>query len=302
MAGTRDRSVTALLALLVSSVALLAGSCAAPRVSSGPPPPPHGWTSTFDDEFDGPAGTPPNPLRWVHERGGTGWGDDQLQYYTNDVGNAHLDGAGHLAITGDRASSNLTCWYGPCRFTSAKITTLEPQLALFSQGYGHFEARIRMPIGKGLWPAFWLVGDNMTSVGSDNAGEIDVMEMLGDRPTQVEQHAHGPGLDFGGPITLPSGNSVADWHAYAVDWTPGRIDWQVDGRTTQSLTKDQAGDAAWVFDHPFYILLNLAVGGNWPGSPDGATAFPATMLVDYVRVYKTNDKSTNSSRGVSEGE
>lgn len=134
MAGPRSRSVTALLALLVSSVTVLAGGCAGPRVPIGPPPPPPGWTSTFDEEFDGPAGTPPNPLRWVHERGGTGWGDDQLPYYTNDVGDAHLDGAGHLAINAARALSGLTCWYGPCRFVSAKITPLEPQLTLFSQG------------------------------------------------------------------------------------------------------------------------------------------------------------------------
>ena len=108
-----------------------------------------------------------------------------------------------------------------------------------------------MPIGKGLWPAFWLVGQNMTSVGPDDVGEIDVMEMLGDRPAQVEQHAHGPGLDFGGPITLPPGLSVADWHTYAVDWTPEQINWQVDGRITQSLTKDQVGDAGLGVPPPF---------------------------------------------------
>lgn len=285
----------ALLALILSSATWLSVGCAASPVPSGPPPPPAGWNLTFDDEFDGAAGSPPNPLRWVHEHGGTGWGDSELQYYTDDVGNSQLDGAGHLAITASRESSGLTCWYGPCRYTSAKITTLEPEHALFSQGYGHFEARIKMPGGKGLWPAFWLVGEDLSSAGSDKAGEIDVMEVLGDRLGQVEQHAHGPGLDFGGPTVLPAGQSVADWHTYAVNWSPDRIDWQIDGRTTESLTRGEAGEAGWVFDHPFYLLLNLAVGGNWPGHPAETTVFPATMLVDYVRVYRTNEQQSNSA-------
>jgi beta-glucanase (GH16 family) len=292
-----------LLALIVSWVTLVAGGCTAPPAPpSGPPTPPAGWRLTFDDEFDGAAGTPPQPQRWLHDTGGTGWGDNQLQYYTDSAANAQLDGTGHLALTARREASGLTCWYGPCGYSSAKITTRQPQLALFAQGYGQFEARAKVPVGKGLWPAFWLVGENLTWAGTAKAGEIDVMETLGDRPGQVEQHAHGPGLDFGGPAVLPSGQSVADWHTYAVHWTPDRIDWQIDGRITRSLTKDQAGDAGWVFDHPFYILLNLAVGGGWPGAPDDRTAFPATMLVDYVRVYTTKEQPINAPPEVAEGE
>jgi beta-glucanase (GH16 family) len=132
-----------------------------------------------------------------------------------------------------------------------------------------------------------LVGEDITYAGSAKAGEVDVMEVLGDRPNQVEQHAHGPGLDVGGPTDLPAGQSVADWHTYAINWTPDRIDWQIDGRTTRSLTKAEANESRWVFDHPFYILINLAVGGDWPGNPDPATTFPATMLIDYIRVYNT---------------
>ncbi|HEY2192759.1 MAG TPA: glycoside hydrolase family 16 protein [Actinomycetospora sp.] len=257
---------------------------------------------TFDDEFDGPQGAPPQQLRWLHDTGGTGWGDNQLQYYTDDVANAQLDGAGHLAITAHQASQSLPCWYGPCRYTSAKITTRQPQLALFSQGYGHFEARLKMPVGKGLWPAFWLIGENLAWAGTDKAGEIDVMEALGDQPRQVEQHAHGPGLDFGGPTALPPGQSVSDWHVYAINWTPDRIDWQVDGRTTETLTRAEAGNTGWVFDHPFYLALNTAVGGGWPGDPGKMTVFPATMLVDYVRVYEIDERHTATTPAVSEGE
>ena len=281
---------------------LVAASCVAPSAPSDAPSLPVGWTLTFDDEFDGAAGRQPQPLHWFHETGGTGWGDRQLQYYTDNADNAQLDGAGHLAITARPASSDLTCWYGRCRYTSAKITTRRTQSALFAQQYGQFEARIKMPTGKGLWPAFWLIGENLTWAGAEKAGEIDVMEVLGDEPRKVEQHAHGPGLDFGGPSVLPPGQSATDWHTYAIHWTPDRIDWQIDGRPTGSLTRTEAGDAGWVFDHPFYLALNMAVGGGWPGAPNQETVFPETMLVDFVRVYRTDDQSTVTSPGASEGE
>jgi beta-glucanase (GH16 family) len=275
------------LALVNVVALLLAAGCSQQTPRTTPPAAPPGWTLTFDDEFDGPPGAAPNSLQWLHEVGGTGWGDNQLQYYTDRTDNAHLDGQGHLAITA-RRDSGFSCWYGPCAYTSAKLTTRQPQLATFTQGYGHFEARIKMPTGKGIWPAFWLVGEDITYAGVAKAGEIDVMEVLGDKPAHVQQHAHGPSLDFGGATNLPVGESAADWHTYGIDWTPSRIDWHVDGRMTQSMTKEQAGEG-WVFDHPFYLLLNLAIGGGWPGNPDDSTTFPATMLVDYVRAYTTTD-------------
>ncbi|MGH3855802.1 MAG: glycoside hydrolase family 16 protein [Pseudonocardiaceae bacterium] len=284
LAHARTRA-TRFFAAAVATILLLAAGCAQPSTQATPVAPvPPGWTLTFDDEFDGPAGSAPNPLRWLHDVGGTGWGNHELEYYTEGKANTHLDGQGQLVIAAHRNRSGLSCWYGTCAYTSGKLTTRQPQLAMFSQGYGHFEARIKAPTGQGLWPAFWLVGEDITYAGTRKAGEIDVMEILGDKPGQVEQHAHGPGLDFGGPFTLPSRQSAADWHTYAVDWTPARINWLVDGRVTQSMTKKQAG-TGWVFNHPFYILLNLAVGGDWPGNPNGTTKFPATMLVDYVRVY-----------------
>jgi beta-glucanase (GH16 family) len=142
-----------------------------------------------------------------------------------------------------------------------------------------------MPTGAGLWPAFWLIGNNIDVVGHPACGEIDVVEALGRSTRDVEQHAHGPYLEFGSDFTLPEGQSVADWHTYAVQWSSEAIEWQVDGTTTRTLTREDAG-SRWVFDHPFYILLNLAVGGNWPGSPNSDTVFPAEMVIDYVRVYR----------------
>ncbi|GAB2515627.1 glycoside hydrolase family 16 protein [Nocardia heshunensis] len=276
-------------ALAIATALIVAVGCSSP---SGPPAPTSstapgnpGWQLTFDDEFDGPAGSAPDPDRWQPDKGGTGWGNQELQYYTPD-GNTFLDGRGHLVIEA-RAESGAgpTCWYGSCRYSSGKLTTTgSGERVLFSQQYGRFEARMKLPQGSGLLSAFWLLGDNLPQVGYPRAGEIDVVEMLGNQTSDVEQHVHAPGIDYGTGTTLPTGQIGSDWHTYAVVWTPTEIDWQVDGNTTRTLTKQQAG-ARWDFDHPFYLLLNLAVGGNWPGSPGSDTQFPARMLVDYVRVY-----------------
>jgi len=242
-----------------------------------------GWQLTFDDEFEGSDHQPPDPARWLPDTGGSGWGNHELQYYTS-ADNAYLDGDGHLTLEARRSDSGRNCWYGPCQYTSAKLTTLNSGRTTFAQRYGRFEARIKAPSGKGLWGAFWMLGDNLPTDGYPASGEIDVLETLGDRLENVQQHAHAPRFDFGDEADIGSGGKIDDWHTYAIEWTPERIDWQIDGRTTQTLFKKDAGDG-WIFDHPFYIVLNLAVGGDWPGSPDDETVFPAKMLVDYVRVY-----------------
>jgi beta-glucanase (GH16 family) len=248
-------------------------------------------TITFADEFDGPAGSPPNPQYWTPDVGGSGWGNHELQYYTRS-GNAFLDGAGNLVFEADRAAEPLECWYGTCNYVSAKVTTKYR----FSQRYGLFEARIKAPVGKGLWAAFWLLGSDIDEVGFPQAGEIDILETLGDQPRNIEQHVQSPGSDahgrfrWGEEYVLPAGQSFADWHTYAVRWTPDLIEWQVDGQTTRTITKDMAGKS-WVWDHPFFILLNLSVGGEWPGSPNDETVFPARLLVDYVRVYTLPNQS-----------
>ncbi|MEE2031637.1 glycoside hydrolase family 16 protein [Rhodococcus chondri] len=277
-------------ALIVFTSLTACGNTTASTRFEGEPPPTSPWPSdiewvqTFGDEFDGRRGRAPDRSVWVPDVGGTGWGNDELQYYT-DGDNTFLDGRGNLVIEARTGSEGHKCWYGRCRYTSGKLTTRrsDDEIA-FAQQYGRFEARMKLPTGTGLWPAFWLLGENIDAVGHPEAGEIDVVEVIGRRDDEVEQHAHGPGLHFGAEHILPPGQSVSDWHTYGVEWTPDEVSWEVDGSTTRTLTREEAG-SGWVFDQPFFILLNLAVGGEWPGSPDSSTEFPARMFIDYIRVY-----------------
>ncbi|WP_235009814.1 family 16 glycosylhydrolase [Mycobacterium sp. 3519A] len=246
-----------------------------------------GWYTTFADEFDGTTGSPAITSVWLPDVGEPGRAHSELQYYTAR-GNTYLDGEGHLVIEAREGSDGHTCWYGKCRYTSGRLTTHNGQRTTFSQRYGKFEARIKSPVGRGTWPAFWLVGDDFDRAPWPTPGEIDVMEALGQQANIVQQSAHGPQLTFTQPYTLPDGQSVADWHTYSIEWTADLIEWQVDGNTTRSLARNEAREG-WVFDHPFFILLNLAIGGDWAGDPDATTIFPARMLIDYVRVYQNGN-------------
>jgi beta-glucanase (GH16 family) len=239
---------------------------------------------TWSDEFNAAAGTAPNSSRWSHDVGGGGWGNQQLEYDTNSTRNVAHDGAGNLVITARRENAGLNCWYGACQYTSARIKTQ----GKFTQRYGRFEARMRIPRGQGLWPAFWMLGDNIGSVGWPNSGEIDIMENIGREPNRVHGSLHGPGYSGGSPLTgsYTIGGAFADaFHTFAVDWGPTFVTCYVDGVAYQTKTSSQTNGNPWVFDHPFFIILNVAVGGTWPGSPDASTVFPQTMLIDYVRVY-----------------
>ena len=241
---------------------------------------------TFSDEFNGPAGAAPDAGKWRHDIGGSGWGNNELQYYTNRTDNVALDGAGHLALTARRGNpAGYGCWYGSCQYTSGKLTTA----ATFTQAYGRFEARMKLPRGQGMWPAFWMLGNDIGSVGWPASGEIDVMENIGSVPGTVHGSLHGPGYSGGSPLTgtytLPNGQAFADgFHTFTVDWEPGAVTWYVDGIQYSRKTPADTRGNRWVFDHPFYLLLNLAVGGNWPGPPNSSTAFPQQLLIDYVRV------------------
>lgn len=241
----------------------------------------------FDDEFDGPAGSAVDGLRWVPDVGGGGFGNAEREYYTRGTDNAALDGSGHLAIVARKSAAALTCWYGRCLYTSARLKTQ----GLFAARYGRFEARLRIPAGQGLWPAFWLLGDDIAGTGWPGCGEIDVMENIGREPALVHGTVHGPGYSggsgIGAPASLPGGADFAsDFHLYAIEWTANEIRFSVDGAEYQRVTPASLPPGKkWVFDHPFFIIINLAVGGQWPGDPSPATVFPATLLVDYVRVY-----------------
>lgn len=234
---------------------------------------------TFSDEFDGPAGQLPDAFKWDYDIG-TDWGNAQLEYDTDRPINVSLDGNGNLAIIAREE------FYLGQPYTSARIVTK----GLYEPTFGRVEARIKLPYGQGIWPAFWLLGADIDQVGWPQCGEIDIMEYLGDETNKVYGTIHGPGYSGGGGIgtsyTLPSGGFNEAFHIFAVEWEENEIRWYVDDILYQTLTPADFDPLEWVFDHPFYIILNVAVGGSWPGAPDGTTVFPQTMLIDYVRVYE----------------
>jgi beta-glucanase (GH16 family) len=240
---------------------------------------------TWSDEFDQSDGSAPSPSRWVYDRGGDGWGNNELETYTDRRENSVVRG-GALVIRAAR--ERFTGTDGITRdFTSARLKTL----GTFSQAYGRFEARITVPRGKGLWPAFWMMGQNVPTVGWPDCGEIDIMENIGREPAVVHGTLHGPGYSgaqgLSGAYTNTGGPFANDYHVFAVEWEPAAIRWYVDGTLYFARTRtDLPSGARWVYDHPFFVLLNVAVGGGWPGDPDTTTSFPQEMLVDWVRVYK----------------
>ena len=244
------------------------------------------WALAWDDEFNGAKGDVPDRSKWVIETGGDGWGNNELEYYTNRVENVQVS-QGNLIITARREgySDSQGVFRG---YTSARLKTL----GKFSQRYGRFEARIKIPAGQGVWPAFWLLGDDITQVKWPNCGEIDIMENIGKEPGTIHGTIHGPGYSgdkgIGSAYTLPDAKKFADdYHLFAVEWEPQVIRFYVDDKLYATRTPaDLPPGTKWVFDHPFFIVLNLAVGGDWPGEPDVHTKFPQSMLVDYVRVYR----------------
>lgn len=242
----------------------------------------------WSEEFNGPAGSSPNPNNWNFDTGGKGWGNEELESYTSRPQNAELDGKGDLDITA-HAESYTGSDGIPRQYTSARLQTLHK----FQFQYGLVEARIQVPAGKGMWPAFWLLGDE--GYASEHAwpdcGEIDAMEVLGSEPNVVHGTLHAawpwaPKDGVGGRAESPKPLS-AGFHVYGVEWGPERISFLLDGAVYQTITPaDLPSGAAWPFDHPFFLLLNLAVGGDWPGAPNASTQFPAHMLVDWVRVWQ----------------
>jgi beta-glucanase (GH16 family) len=256
--------------------ALLLLACAAGGLAQPPD-----WKMTWHDEFDG---TKLDLSRWVYEVGGNGFGNKELEYYTDRPQNLYLEN-GMLVIAA--LKEDYRGAKGPERgFTSARIHTR----GKFAQAYGKFEARIKVPCGQGFWPAFWTMGD--VAARWPGNGEIDIMENIGREPATVHGTIHGPGYSgahgIGAAFSLPGGQRFCDdFHVYAVEWEPGAIRWYVDGKQYHAVTPASLpAGAKWVYDHPFYLLLNLAVGGTWPGDPDGTSTFPQTMLVDYVRAYQ----------------
>ena len=248
------------------------------------------WILIWRDEFNQPNGSKPDPQKWVFDVGGNGWGNNELEYYTDRMQNATVQG-GKLVIKAVR--EEYTGKDGVTRhYTSARLKTK----GKFAYSYGRYEARIKIPYGQGIWPAFWMLGDDISKVNWPACGEIDIMENVGEEPSTVHGTIHGPEYSgangLGAPYTLPCNRRFADeFHQFAVEWEPDTIHFYVDGNRYASRARDELRpNQKWVFDHPFFILLNVAVGGDWPGNPDTASVYPQTMLVDYVRVYRRASK------------
>lgn len=239
------------------------------------------WQLVWEDGFEGPAGQAPDASKWAYDigTGDNGWGNQELQYYTDRPENIALNGSGQLAITARSES------YAGSAFTSARIKTQ----GLFEQAYGRFEARIKLPWGPGIWPAFWMLGADITQTPWPQCGEIDIMEYRGQQPHLIHGSVHGPGYSGGAAITkafgLENGRFDVDFHVFAIEWGEDYIDYFVDDTLYQRITPGGV-TGEWVYDHPFFLLLNVAVGGNFVGFPTSQTPFPQTMLVDYVKVYK----------------
>jgi beta-glucanase (GH16 family) len=244
-----------------------------------------GWTLVWSEEFSQPDGSPPGSRTWAFDTGGGGWGNSELQTYTTRTNNCRIEN-GMLVI--EAKKENYTGNDGISRnYTSARIKTQ----GKWSWTYGRVEGRLKIPRGKGIWPAFWMLGTNITSVGWPTCGEIDIMENIGSEPLKVHGTIHGPGYSggnsVGGPCTLPDGAEFADdFHVYAIEWETNRIRWYVDDQLYFTATpRNLPPGSEWVFTQPEFLILNVAVGGKWPGSPDASTTFPQRMTVDYIRVY-----------------
>lgn len=241
---------------------------------------------TWSDEFD-----TINTNTWNFETGGGGFGNNEREYYTNGQ-NAFIQydgaaGSNVLVIEARKDNpANYNCWYGRCEYTSSRMTTAGKK----TFQYGRIEARMKLPQTQGIWPAFWMLGSDIGAVGWPQCGEIDIMEHVGFEPVITHGAIHGPGYSGNTPFIGANylNESVNNnYHVYAVEWNANGIKFFVDGNNFYSVTKAQAQTYGnWVYDHPMFLLLNVAVGGNWPGSPDGSSTFPQRMLVDYIRVYQ----------------
>ncbi len=236
------------------------------------------WKLVWQEEFDN---SQIDRSRWHLDVGYTGATNGELEYYTDRPENIYISDS-CLVIVARKET------YRYYEYTSGRLKTQ----GLLSWVYGRIEARIKIPSGQGIWPAFWMLGENVTQVDWPECGEIDIMENIGGRPDTVRGTLHGPGYfrddSIGLDFILSNQRYADDFHIFAVEWEPDQIRWYVDEWHYNTLTpKDVPGK--WVFDHPFFILLNLAVGGHWPGYPDNTTCFPQKMYVDYVRVYSQRE-------------
>jgi len=293
----RPRAPGRALVLMLATLLACSSTGAAPSVApidTAPvtPSAPTTWTLAWSDEFDGPAGSRVDATRWGHDLGDgcgngiCGWGNNEKEYYTDATDNVSLDGQGHLQIVARQAPAGLTCYYGACRYTSGKVTTR----GKLNAAPGRVEARLKLPSGQGLWPAFWMLGSGFPSVSWPACGELDIMENKGSTPSATSSAIHGPGYSGNTPFArltqLAGGGVTSEFHTYAVEWDGESVRFSVDSAVHYSVARSellQYGSS--VIGQPYFVILNLAVGGQFDGDPRSDAIFPATMLVDWVRVY-----------------
>lgn len=239
------------------------------------------YTLVWSDEFNGEEGESIDSTKWSFDigRGDNGWGNAELQYYTDRAENVSLDGDGNLAIVA------LSEAFGGASFTSGRLKTKD----LYTTQYGRIEARIKLPYGPGVWPAFWMLGSNIDDVSWPQCGEIDIMEAKGQQPSIIYGTVHGPGYSAGESISqlynLGNQRFDADFHVFAIEWGENYIDFFLDDFLYHKVRpEDVPGE--WVYNNDFYLLLNVAIGGGFVGFPNVDTPFPQRMLVDYVRIYQ----------------
>jgi len=294
------RGANSLVATLACTLLVpLAAYSAPPNKESLPD-----YVLVWSDEFNAADGSTPDPTKWTYDIGGDGWGNHELEFYTNHPQNAQIK-SGNLIITAQKEITKPE--KGETReYTSARIKTQN----LFAQTYGRFESRIKIPTGEGMWPAFWMLGEDIPTVGWPRCGEIDIMENIGNEPTAVHASLHGAAAPSADPankkvtadltskFSLPNNPSLYDeFHLYAVEWDPSTIRFFIDQTNYATFTRDQwPQNAPWPFDHKFFLILNLAVGGEWPGPPDSSTVFPQQLVVDYVRVYARKSDAQQSAK------
>lgn len=281
------RGVRWLLALAASF------ACTSNTPSSVPPPSTGEWIQVWSDEFEGAAGARIDATRWSHDisdgcaAGVCGWGNNEKEYYTDAIENIALDGSGNLRIVARLAPAGMTCYYGPCRYTSAKVTTRGKMNA----APGRVEARIKLPVGQGLWPAFWMLGSSFPATPWPQCGELDILENRGSASAGMSSAIHGPGYSGNTPLVrgyvLPQGNFSDDFHVFGAEWDSTQVTFFVDNTPHYVVTRSEMERyGKSVLDQSYFLILNLAVGGNFDGDPRSDAIFPAAMLVDYVRVYK----------------
>jgi beta-glucanase (GH16 family) len=287
MISRSSRRFLANPALLIAALSVVACSeppLAEPEVWQAPA---SGWIEVWRDDFDGPAQSAPDPARWNLETNELGF-NEELNHNTDDRKNSFQDGSGNLvlqALKEQYVDANGKPSTQP--YTSARLNTR----GKLEQTYGKFEARIKLPLGgRGVWPAFWMLGDDIDSAGWPDCGEVDILEWRGSEPRTVISSLHGPryagGDSYNDRYDFPSGSGADEFHVFTFEWTPDAVRWLVDGnefyvKTAEAL-RSRTHD--WVYDHPFFLILNLAIGGIFDGDPDASTVFPQQMLVDYVSV------------------